>query len=171
MANNLRNPVEVSPGVRDTDQDGTPDVNTVSTPFGETKGTDWVSEWFAIDGVEHGAEELSVMCFVDWQGATFIDLLPQLRHDQDAKPADPQGLVREAEALPVAVFDGSRLDTNFEAVQDTVRLLAANFRVDPGSQEVAFAVGGVSQVRFLAQSDGAPVLRMQLLSGGGWRGA
>ncbi len=171
MANNLKQPVEISPGVRDTDQDGAPDTNVVTAAFGENPGVEWVSEWFDVPSVEHGADELSVMCYVDWQGATSLDLLPQFDHREEAMPADPQGQVREQEDLPIPVFDGSRLNASFEVEQDTVQLLQANFRTDPGSQELALAVPGVARVRFLAQSNGSPVLRMQVLAGGGWRGA
>ena len=173
MANNLKQPVEVSPGVRDTNNDGTPDANTIGAAFGTVKGTDWVSEWFKVDGVEHGAEELAVMLHVDWSGGSQIDLLPQFQHREAAMPQDPIGQTREQVALPIVEFDGARLNASFEAEQDVIALLQANFRTDPGTQEFAFAVRGVSQVRFLARNPaaGAPVLRMQLLAGGGWRGA
>ena len=111
------------------------------------------------------------MCHVDWQGATEIDLLPQFEHREAAMPQDPIGQKREQEALPITVFDGARVDSSFQLEQDTVKLLVANFRTDPGTQEIPLAVSGVSRVRFLAQSDGSPVLRIQLLAGGGWRGA
>ena len=173
MANNLKQPVEVSPGVRDTNEDGTPDTNEPAAAFGTTKGTDWVSEWFSVDSVEHGAEEVSIMVHVDWAGGSQVDLLPQFQHREAAMPQDPRGLVREQEALPIVEFDGARLNASFEAEQDVITLLQANFRTDPGTQEFAFQVQGVSQVRFLARNPAAgnPILRMQLLSGGGWRGA
>lgn len=172
MANNLRRPIEVSPSVRDTNEDGVPDLNVVGAAFGTVKGTDWVSEWVPVEATEHGSEELSVMCHVDWQGAASIDLLPQFRHQLEATPQDPKGQVREPGALPLEEFDGARLDSTFGVELDTVTLQQAQFRTDPGAQELALAVAGVSEVRFLARAvGGSPVLRMQILSGGGWRGA
>ena len=172
MANNLKQPVEISPGVRDTDNDGTPDSNVPLAAFGQVPGTDWVSEWFDVPGTEHGAEECSVMAFVDWNGAASIDLLAQFRHASPAVPQDPIGQVREPVALPVTTFEGTRIDpTTFEVAQDVIRLLAANFLTDPGGQEIPLQVAGVAQFRLLALSPGSPTLRVQVCSGGGWRGA
>lgn len=172
MSNNLTNPVEISPSTRDSNADGTPDSDVVGGAFGTVLGTDWVSQWFNVDGAPHASEELSVMCYVDWQGATSIEILPQFQHLFAAKPHDARGIVREEEALPIVEFDGGRLNASFQIEQDTITLLQSNFRTDPGASEQALAVSGVSRVRFLARAvGGAPVMRLQVLAGGGWRGA
>ena len=167
MANNLVQPREVSPLVLDPINKS----NTVGASFG-TANVDWVTPWISIQDVEHGAEELSLMAYVDWQGAASILILPQFRHFLPAKPLDPKGQVLEEEALPIEEFDGARLNATFQLEQDAITLLQANFRTDPGTQEVALAVAGIAQVRFFARAPaGSPVMRMQILAGGGWRGA
>lgn len=172
MANNLRQPVEISPGVRDTNADGTPDSNVPTVTFGEVLGTNWVSEWFDVQGVEHGAEEILVMVYVDWLTADTIDLFQQFRHRDPAVPQDPKGLVREAEALPIPIFDGVRLTAMEVYEQDITQLARANFRTDPGSQVFSLPVKGVGQIRFLARANAMlPEFRMQILAGGGWRGS
>lgn len=166
MANNMVQPVEISPVVVDPTK-----TNIVNSAFG-VGAANWFSAWVPIQGVERGAEELSLMVYVDWQGAAQVDLLPQFRHVFPAKPLDPIGRPLEEAALPIEEFDGARLDATFQLEQDTITLLAANFRTDPGAQEIALAVSGVSEVRFLARAPaGAPVMRIQALAGGGWRGS
>ncbi|KKL54421.1 hypothetical protein LCGC14_2265570 [marine sediment metagenome] len=173
MANTLRQPVEISPGVRDTGDDGSVDSNIPLAAFGRVLGTDWVSEWFSVEATEHGSEEVSIMAFVDWQGAAQIDITAEFRHRDPAVPQDPQGQEREPDALPFTEFQTTRIDpTTQEVVQDIISLLQANFLTDPGGQEIPLQVAGIAQFRLLARAPaGAPVLRVQVLSGGGWRGA
>ena len=167
MSNKLNQPVEISPSVRDTDGDGTPDSDVVGATWG-VPGTDWVSQWFPVEGSPSDSEELSLMCYVDWSGAAEIQILPQFRHKAAAIPHDSIGREREPAALPITEFDGGRLDASYNVEPDAIALLAANFRSDPGAQEIALAVTGVSEVRFLARAPaGAPTLRMQALTGGG----
>ena len=173
MGNNLRQPVEISPSVRDTNDDGTPDTNIPTAAFGIVPGVNWVSEFFSVEATEHGTEELSVMCFVDWQGAAQIDILAQFRHREPAVPQDPLGQTREPVALPVAIFEGTKIDQATGIVEnDIISLLQANFFTDPGGQEIPIQVAGIAQVRFLVRAPaGSPVVRMQITSGGGWRGS
>lgn len=173
MGNNLKQPVEISPGVRDTNEDGTPDSNIPLAAFGRVPGTDWVSEWFSVEATEHGSEEISIMAFVDWQGAAQIDLTAEYRHSAPAVPQDPLGQQREPVALPFTEFQGTKIDaTTGNIEQDIINLLAANFLTDPGGQEIPLQVAGIAQFRLLARAPaGAPVLRVQVCSGGGWRGA
>ena len=171
MANNLRKPVEISPGARDTNN-----ANTVANAaFTEDPASGWVSQWFDVEGTPHGSEEVSLMVNVDWNGATDIGLLVQAEHQRPAELArdDGVGLTPDT-AIPQDVYTMGRLNSSFEVEQDEITLLQANFLTDPGSMEMALQVKGISRLRVLARrptAGGPPTLRIQVLSGGGWRGA
>lgn len=150
MANNLTFAQDVQPTSKQP-----PDANDIVTvAFGG-----WTSKIFWVQGTEHGSEEVNFKLNFDFDGATSIELLPELfkpGNDSDSYPA-------------------GKLNLNSEAVLDTILLLPANMLTSPvGTIDLPFKVRAGSGIRLNARRVGgaAPTLTpVTVESGGGWRGA
>jgi len=148
MANQLAQAQNLSPITLDP---ANPNANDLTAAF-----AGWASKFFSPEGVANantptGVRRVNVQFRFDFQGATSIEILPELAAVNTVGTPAP----------------GGKVDSAGDAFLDTVNLLPANMLSDPGSIDLGFDVEAASRIRFSARftGAGAPTLEAWVTAG------